>query len=218
MYEDKYKMTVKQNIFVAKRNIVDYIWKSANLEGIKVTYPETQQLYDGGNVAHLRVDEIVTINNLKHAWQFVLNSIDKEIDLNYICSINALVGSNLIDNAGNLRNHHVKIGGTSWRPELPIKSKVEDCIEEARKIKNSTEQAITLMCTLMRLQVFSDGNKRTSMLAANHEMIKSGTGIITIPIESRAKFGEKLVKYYETNDMKELKDFIYNECIDGIDF
>jgi len=64
--EDKYNMSLEQNVFVAKRNIVDYIWKSANLEGINVTYPETQQIYDGGNIAHLRIDEIVTINNLKH--------------------------------------------------------------------------------------------------------------------------------------------------------
>ena len=50
-YKDKYNMTVEQNIFLAKRNIIDYIWKSANLEGISVTFPETQQIYDGGNVA-----------------------------------------------------------------------------------------------------------------------------------------------------------------------
>lgn len=40
--KDKYSMTVKENIFVAKRNLVDYIWKSANLEGIAVTYPQTE--------------------------------------------------------------------------------------------------------------------------------------------------------------------------------
>lgn len=30
-YKPKFHMTVEQNIFVAKRNIVDYIWKSARL-------------------------------------------------------------------------------------------------------------------------------------------------------------------------------------------
>ena len=39
LMENKYHLTREQNIFVAKRNIVDYIWKSANLEGIAVTYP-----------------------------------------------------------------------------------------------------------------------------------------------------------------------------------
>ena len=218
MYKDKYKMTMEQNIFVAKRNIVDYIWKSANLEGIKVTYPETQQLFDGGNIEHLRVDEIVTINNLKHAWQFVLNSINSEIDVNYICSINSLVGGNLINNAGELRSYDIKISGTSWKPELPTKKNISTLIEDLKNIKTSTEKNITLMCKLMRMQAFFDGNKRTAMLVANHEMIKAGAGVITIPIESRAKFGEKLIKYYETNDMQELKEFIYNECIDGVVF
>lgn len=32
--QDKYNLTKEQNIFITKRNIVDYIWKSANLEGI----------------------------------------------------------------------------------------------------------------------------------------------------------------------------------------
>ena len=46
-----------------KRNIVDYIWKSANLEGIGVIY-----IYDDGIVNGLTVDNIITINNLKYAW------------------------------------------------------------------------------------------------------------------------------------------------------
>lgn len=97
MIKDKYNMTQEQNIFLAKRNIVDCIWKSANLEGIAVTFPETQKIYDGGNISHLRVDEIVTINNLKHAWQFILSTIDSDINLKYISSIHSLVGSNVVE-------------------------------------------------------------------------------------------------------------------------
>lgn len=95
--KDKYSLTTEQNIFLAKRNVIDSIWKSANLEGIAVTFPETQQIYDGGNIEHLRVDEIVTINNLKHAWQFILSTINEEIQYNYISSIHSLVGSNLVE-------------------------------------------------------------------------------------------------------------------------
>ena len=60
-------MTQEQNVFYAKRNIVDNIWKSSHIEGINVTFPETQQIYDGGNVTKLRIDEIQITNNLKHA-------------------------------------------------------------------------------------------------------------------------------------------------------
>ena len=84
MLKDKYNMTTEENVLYAKRNIVDSIWKSANLEGISVTFSEVQAIYDGANVGHLRIDEIQAINNLKHAWQFVIYSINTPIDLKFI--------------------------------------------------------------------------------------------------------------------------------------
>lgn len=43
-FKNKYKMTVEENLYYAKRNLVDSMWKSANLEGIAVTYPQTEIL------------------------------------------------------------------------------------------------------------------------------------------------------------------------------
>ena len=34
------KLSLEDNIFLAKRNLVDSIWKEARLEGIAVTYPK----------------------------------------------------------------------------------------------------------------------------------------------------------------------------------
>ena len=216
--KDKYNMTKEQNIFLAKRNIVDSIWRSSHIEGIDVTFPETQQIYDGGNIARLRIDEIQTINNLKHAWLYILNSIDEEENLNLLKSINSLVGTNLVDRAGNVRNYEVRIGGTNWIPELPDEEKVSKQLEEFNNIENITEKAITIMCYLMRTQFFTDGNKRTAMLFANKIMIKNGKGIISIPIEKIEEFGRNLTSYYETNNMESLKKWIYDNAIDGIEF
>ena len=213
---DKYNMTKEQNIFLAKRCIVDCIWKSSNIEGIDVTYPETQKLFDGGNVARLRLDEIQTINNLKHAWLFILNSIDAKNDINLLKSINSLVGSNLIDRPGQMRVYDVTIGGTNWKPDLPDENNIEKRLADFNKIECITERAITIMCYLMRTQFFSDGNKRTAMLFANKIMIQNGKGVISIPVEEDINFGEKLTKYYETNNMEDLKQFIYEKCINGI--
>lgn len=214
--EDKYNMTKDQNIFFAKRCIVDSIWKSSHIEGIDVTYPETQKIYDGGNVARLRIDEIQTINNLKHAWLFVVNSIDVENNLNLLKSINSLIGSNLVDKAGNMRTYEVSIGGTTWKPEIPDENEVSAQLQKLSEIECVTDRAISIMCYLMRTQFFSDGNKRTAMLYANKIMIENGKGIINIPIEEDINFGEQLIKYYETDNMEELKKFIYDKCIDGI--
>ena len=70
----------------------------------------------------------------------------------------------------------------------------------------------------MNLQYFNDGNKRTAMLVANHELIKNGKGIISIAEEFKNEFGEKLIAYYENEEkIEELKKFIYNNCIDGME-
>ena len=68
----------------------------------------------------------------------------------------------------------------------------------------------------MRRQMFIDGNKRVAMLFANKIMIDNGCGIITIAQENQPTFYEKLIKFYETGDNKELKQWIYDTSIDGI--
>ena len=216
--KDKFSMTLEQNIFLAKRNIVDYIWKSANLEGIGVTFPETQQIYDGANLNNLTVSEVVAINNLKHGWQFLLDNIEYPVDYNYICKVNSILGSNLILEAGYIRKMGVRIGGTNWVPEIPNEEVVKEEIDKIHAIENVTERAITLMLYCMRTQIFNDGNKRTSMMVANQIMIQNGKGIITIPIEKQKEFFELLISYYETNEMDKLKEFIFEYCIDGITF
>ena len=218
MLKDKYNMTQEQNIFLAKRNIVDSIYKSSHIEGIDITFPETQKIFDGGNVSKLRIDEIQTINNLKHAWLFVLNSINNKNDLNLLKLINSIVGSNLVDNAGNKRNYNVSIGGTDYKPEIPDEKKVEKYINDtiSDSSKTITDRAITIMCYLMRTQFFNDGNKRTSMLFANKILIENGKGIISVSVDKDVEFGNKILEFYETNDNTKLKQFIYDECLDGI--
>lgn len=214
--EDKYNLTVEKNIFIAKRNIVDYIWKSANLEGICVTYPDTQTIYDGFSVNGFKLEEINAINNLKKAWQFILNDIDLELNFAYICKINALVGENVFYNPGVIRTTPVNIGGTSWKPDFPIESQIK---EELANItyNTKTEKAINYMLYLMRKQIFIDGNKRVAMLIANKIMIENGCGIISIPINKQVEFYKLLIEYYETKNKEKIAKFIYDYAIDGLD-
>lgn len=218
--ENKYNLTREQNVFIAKRNIVDYIWKSANLEGISVTYPETQVIFDNGIVNGLKVNEVIAINNLKYAWQFILEEENASYNFNTICEIHRLVCDKLVldNDLGHLKSTPVNIGGTSWKPQFPIESQIKEELEELlnQKAKTKTEIAIEIMLWLMRRQMFIDGNKRVAMIFANKIMIDNGCGIITIANELQADFFTKLINYYETNDMEELKLWIYNNCIDGI--
>lgn len=218
--KDKFNLTREENVFIAKRNIVDYIWKSANLEGIGVTYPETQVIYDNGIVNGLKVDDIIAINNLKYAWNFILENEDINYDYNVLCYIHKLVADKLVPSTvlGRIRTTPVNIGGTTWKPAFPIESKIKEELEEILngEYESKTELAIVCMLYVMRKQMFIDGNKRVAMLFANKIMIDNGCGIISISQELQSLFYEKLIKYYETGEMDELKKWIYDNCIDGM--
>ena len=56
------------------------------------------------------------------------------------------------------------------------------------------------------------------MLAGNHIMISNGCGIISVPIELQPTFTKLLIEFYESNEGEEIKQFLYENCIDGIDF
>ena len=154
----------------------------------------------------------------KHAWQFVFESLEYPTDLSYICHINQVVGANLIYGAGYLRKIPVRMGGTSWAPEMPDKWKIQDELKAVLTVASPTERAIELMLWAMRRQMFPDGNKRTAMLAANQIMLQNGCGILSVPIDEQDKFTEMLVKFYESSDMTALKQFVYDICVDGVDF
>lgn len=218
-FKDKYSMTLEENIFVVKRNLVDYIWKSANLEGIAVTFPQTQTIIDGIAVQGMRINEINAIVNLKHAWYFTLDNIDYPIDFKFISQINKIIGDyNLIPHSGEIRNTDVSMGGTTWKPKLPNREEIEEQINIINGIENITDRAMTMMLYLMRTQPFYDGNKRTAMIVTNQIMVQNGKGIISIPLEEQTTFREMLIDFYETNNMEKIKKFIYNNCIDGINF
>ncbi len=219
--KNKFNLTREQNVFVAKRNIVDYIWKSANLEGIGVTYPETQVIYDGGVVNGLTVNNIITINNLKYSWQFILENEGIEYDFKALCHLHKLTCDKLIldGNLGRLRTTPVSIGGTSWKPQFPVESQIKEELEQLlnQPEKSKTEIAIEVMLWIMRRQMFIDGNKRVGMLFANKIMIDNGCGIITIAQENQQTFFKKLINYYESGDNTDLKKWVYETSIDGID-
>ena len=218
--DNKFNLTREQNVFVAKRNIVDYIWKSANLEGIKVTYAETHAIYDRGIVNGLTVDNIIAINNLKYAWQFILENDSTDYDYKTLCHLHKLTCDKLVmdQNLGVLRTTPVNIGGTSWKPMFPIESQIKEELSEilSNNDKSKTEIALDAMLYIMRKQMFIDGNKRVGMLFANKIMIDNGCGIITISQANQPIFFEKLIKYYETQDSKDLKEWLYETSIDRI--
>lgn len=216
--KNKYNMTVEDNIFFAKRKLVDNIYKSANLEGIAITFADTYSFINNVNTGNISIDNMLKLKGLVDAWEYVLNNVSEELTLDYIKKVHFQIckGQN-IEPLGEFRKRGVGITGTSWRPKLPSECDYDSELKEILAIPCELERCISLFCWIQRSQMFQDGNKRVANLIANREMIKYGQGIIAIPVPKIGEYLTLLIKYYETNDMNDIKKWIYENCIDGID-
>ncbi len=214
----KYNMSQEDNIFFAKRKLVDNIYKSANLEGIAVTFADTVSFMNNVNTGNISVDDMLKLKGLKDAWEFVLNSINDNLTLDYIKKVHFQIckGQN-VEPLGEFRDKGVGITGTSWRPKLPSECNYEEDLNNILNKENKLESCIELFCFIQRSQMFMDGNKRVANLIANKEMIKNGLGIIAVPVEKIGEYFNELIYYYETNDLTKIKKWIYDNCLDGIE-
>lgn len=215
--ENKFNMTKEDNIFFAKRKLIDNIYKSAILEGIAVTFADTYSFMNNVNTGNISIDDMLKLKGLKDAWEYVLNTIDEELTIDYIKKIHFQVckGQNIFP-LGDFRDKGVGVTGTSWRPKLPIECNYEKELKDIMSISNDLDRCISLFCWIQRSQMFLDGNKRVANLVANKEMIRYRQGIIAVPVEKIGEYFVLLINYYETNDMTCIKEWIRNNCVDGI--
>ena len=213
--EEELSEKVEQNIDFAKRHLVDTIYKQAILEGIATTFADTESIIEGGKVNNMTSEDILKIVNLKHAWEFILNKNVILSDTNFalLCEINKMLEEGFYYTAGKVRNTPVTIGGTTWKPDLPIESVIKEELEKIfSKELDYIDRAIELLLYTMKKQVFIDGNKRTAVIYSNHYLISKGKGIIAIPAELTEEFKDLLIHYYEGRDEKEIKKFIKEKC------
>ena len=213
--EEELSEAVEQNIDFAKRHLVDTIYKQAILEGVATTFADTESIIEGGKVNNMTSEDILKIINLKHAWEFILNKnvILSNTNFALLCEINKMVEEGFYYTAGKIRSVPVTIGGTTWKPDLPIESIIKEELEVIfNKKLNDVDRAIELLLYTMKKQIFIDGNKRTAVIYSNHYLISKGKGIIAIPAELTPEFKDLLIPYYEGKDEKNIKQFIREKC------
>lgn len=215
--EDKYNLTLEENIFLAKKMLVNNIYSNARIEGCNVTFPETETILNGVNVPNLKLDDIQCILNLRDAWQYVITNIEEKFELSYICKINEYVSRNESLNWGKLRTGKVLISGTEYIPPIPEETEVKEKLKEFEDIENITTRAIKYMLYGIRSQLFWDGNKRTSMICANKILIQNGKGILMVQDKDLKTFSELLSEFYTTNESDKIEKFLYKNCIFGIE-
>jgi len=195
--KDKYNLTLRENVFLAKKLLVNNIYYSARLEGCSMTLPDTQTMLDGVSVRNLKMNYVEMILNLRDTWKFILKTIDEPLDLDYICKINSYVSRN-----------------ESYKPPEEIAANINNILTTE---KSTTEKAIELFLWICRSHLFSSNNKTTALITANKLLISKGKGLLMIEEEYLQDFNRRLSVCCSTNDSK-IDSFLYEKCIHGITF
>ena len=215
-YEDKeLSVRVLQNLDFARVNLKANIYDQAVLEGVAMTFPQTEDINENGQVNGVSASDVQKILNLKHAWEFILDRDVIQSESNYymLCHIAKLVNEGFFYDGGRIRGIPVQIGGTSYVPPLPIESVVIEQIDEIRKKeKEPIDIAVELCMYCMKTQVFKDGNKRASVIFANHYLIAQGKGLLVIPEKDVPEFKKLLVEYYEGESIDTIGSFLKERC------
>lgn len=200
------------SLSLAKRQLVDSIWKSAGIEGLGTTFPNTEKILDNLPV-QTRRDEVLFIVNMKRGWEFLFDNIEYPTNIMFLRELNKITMDNIIYEAGNIRNIPVSIGGTTWTPEIPNTAEIIEDINKIVNMEDKLDSALELFCYISRKQMFVDGNKRLAELMVNKVMIENDLGIFSIPYNEIDNFKELLIKFYETNNNTEIKQFFKDKCL-----
>lgn len=217
-YSDKYRLTQKQSLFLAKKKWDENIYCGMRMENRAVTFPQTKTILNGVNVPNVQLDDIQAILNMRDAWRYLLNTVNDPVTLAYVCKLNEFIARNEALVWGKLRTGTVGISGTDYMPPIPSTERAECELKEIlSKDTSETEKALNAFIWGARAQLFWDGNKRTSMTLANKILISAGAGILTITDKHMEEFNVYLLDYYNSGEGEALKQFMYDNAIQGIE-
>ncbi len=206
---------VIMNLDFARANMKSSIYDQAVLEGVATTFPQTEEILDKGIVNGMTADDVQKILNLKHSWEFILDQdvIQADTDYYLLGHIAKLVNEGFFFYGGKIRSVPVSISETCYVPPIPIESVVMENIVRIRESDSAViQKAIELCLYCMKTQVFLDGNKRASVIFANHYLISHGGGLLVIPEKEVPAFKKLLIAYYEGEKIDIIAGFLKEKC------
>ena len=213
--ENELESDVILNLEFARANMKNSIYEQAVLEGVATSFPQTEDIIENGTVNGVTASDVQKILNLKHAWEFILDKdvLQVKSDYSVLCHIARLVNEGFFSNGGRIRGVPVTIGGTTYKPPMPVETVVMENIKAITESPgDALDVAIELCLYCMKTQIFNDGNKRAAVIFANHYLIANAGGLLVIPESYVPQFKKLLVRYYEDKDNGEMKAFLKLNC------
>lgn len=193
-----------------ERFIVEFAWKSAQIEGNTYDLLETETLLTQNIEAkgHSKQEAIMLINH-KKAFNTILANKKSFLNLNF-SDVTHLHGT-LIKNlaTSGIRKQEVRITGTSYIP--PSNSAdLENYLRKTIKLINNTDfpaqKAFIASFMIAYLQPFVDGNKRTARMLSNAVLLTHDYFPLSYRNVDVNEYKKTIIAFYEQNNLYHLKN------------
>lgn len=198
---------------IFNRLLIDLSYNSSRLEGNTYSLLDTERLLLQGASAEGKLDEEkVMILNHKEAIRYLVDNAPRlNVSMQTICTLHYLLAEGLVEPkyAGKVRDHSVRIGGSTYTPfEDPkrLQIQLERITQKAALISDSFEQSIFLLIHISYLQAFADVNKRTARLSANIPLIINNLVPLSFNDVQREDYSSAVIAIYELHDVRALVD------------
>ena len=210
-----FKENKKLNIFLAKKDKVDYIFNTSALEGNAMTYPEVETLLEGITVGGHKLSDEHMILNQNSSLKVLFNLLDSDnfdTSKNTLCLLHKEVAKEEALIWGEFRDNNVRIGGTEYIPPS-YKNLDEIYIQNLHfldQINHPIIKAIVYFLLNAKTQYFYDGNKRTARLMMNGILLSNGYPMLNIKAKDKLSFNQTMIKYYDSDNLIEAVDYLFD--------
>ena len=200
-------------LFMARKLFVELLHGFTELETMNMTIPDIQTILSGITIGGRKISDINKVLTMAKAWEELIDSVQNDrftLDKSAACLLQSFVAKDEALEIGQFRNGPVGISGTAYAPPdaQNLASIFEDLLKEVRSILDIRERGIVFALASARNQFFWDGNKRTGMLMMNGLLMSEGYIPLNIPASLVHEYNMKMLKFYETGDMKEMREFM----------
>jgi Fic family protein len=201
--------------------MIEFSWKSSVNEGNTYSLLGTEALIKNNVVGKGKTaDETQMILNHKDAFNEAIQNRERFIklrtaDIEYIHS----VLTKKLRIAKNIRKEGVKITGTKYEPlnnEYQIKEMLHNMVDLVNKKESFFEKAFLVSIIIAYIQIFEDGNKRTSRMISNAILLAHYSIPLSYRIIDIEEYKKAVILFYELNNISYIKQLFIEQFEDSV--
>lgn len=188
-----------------KKSIDNLIYSSVKVEGIDASFAQTSEIVENGIAENISPSDLNKIICIKHGYEYLLDNYQKPLTWELFSRYNSIIGKGNVHDAGSMRPPGVIHVG-DYYPEDVSLDKFNRIVDTALSTGYDAEDiACQLLLNLAKSQFFHDGNKRSSLILANHYLAHEDADRVILVLDEdkehpkTRKFLDILVDYYHDN-------------------